>query len=133
MSNFFKNKKILLGMVLLVFLLLCISFFLYFFLPLSVSSEAQSIEQNLLDTPPENFSYENSTQKVLLSREENIDENKINQIEVSTRDSYYIKVNILTNTVNIYKHDITGNYLVPFKVFICSIGEDTPLSRYLYH
>lgn len=131
MSNFFKNQRILLGAVLLIFLL-CIGFFLYYFLTLSTSSIAQNIEQNLLGTQPENFSDENSPQKVLLSGEEIIDENEVNQIEVSTRDSYYIKINILANTVNIYKQDITGNYLVPFKVFICSIGEDTPLSRYLY-
>jgi lipoprotein-anchoring transpeptidase ErfK/SrfK len=39
---------------------------------------------------------------------------------------YYIKINISANVVNIYKKDNQNNYTIPYKVMICSVGENTP-------
>lgn len=39
---------------------------------------------------------------------------------------YYIKVNIETQTVNIYEKDKYNRYSIPVKVMLCSTGIDTP-------
>ena len=132
MSNLLKSKKFFLGIIFIFILIFCFCLFIYFSAFIPASSNIKDID-NAIEIQAEEFYDENYSQKVVISEDENSSENVINEIEVLTQDSYYIKVNTLANTVTVYKYDITGNYLVPFKAFVCSIGEDTPLSRYLYY
>lgn len=39
---------------------------------------------------------------------------------------YYVTVNLTDNIVTVYEQDEAGNYTVPKKAFLCSVGEDTP-------
>ncbi|MBR0172957.1 MAG: L,D-transpeptidase [Lachnospiraceae bacterium] len=43
---------------------------------------------------------------------------------------YYVKVNRMANTVTVYGMDSDGAYTVPYKAFVCSAGEYTPLGTY---
>lgn len=45
---------------------------------------------------------------------------------------YYIKVNRTTNCVTIYERDASGNYTVPIKAMICSVGagNNTPVGKF---
>lgn len=45
---------------------------------------------------------------------------------------YYIKVNNQANVVTIYTKDENGNYTVPYKAMICSIGTATPSAGNIY-
>ena len=45
---------------------------------------------------------------------------------------YYIKVNNQANVVTIYTKDKNGNYTVPYKAMICSIGKATPSAGNIY-
>lgn len=67
------------------------------------------------------------------------DENKTNESGNDTNENqnnetkevdipYYIKVNNQANVVTIYKKDSKGEYTVPVKAMICSIGTATPES-----
>lgn len=40
---------------------------------------------------------------------------------------YYIRINRAACTVTVFGMDTEGNYSVPYKVFVCSPGTDTPL------
>lgn len=52
-----------------------------------------------------------------------------NQEEYPTGNTrYYIKVNLETQTVNIYEKDESGRYSIPVKVMLCSTGTYTPKS-----
>lgn len=53
-------------------------------------------------------------------------ENKEDYPTGNTR--YYIKVNLNTQTVNIYEKDENGRYSIPVKVMLCSTGLYTPKS-----
>lgn len=52
---------------------------------------------------------------------------KINNVVENTISPYYIKVNVQTNTITIYKKDGNGNYNIPLKAMICSCGSETPV------
>ena len=43
---------------------------------------------------------------------------------------YYIRINRALNTVTIYSMDEDGYYTVPYKAFVCSTGDATPLGTY---
>lgn len=43
---------------------------------------------------------------------------------------YYIKINRIENVVTVYGLDGDGAYTVPYKAFVCSAGEYTPLGKY---
>lgn len=45
---------------------------------------------------------------------------------------YYIKINNHANVVTIYTKDEAGNYTVPYKAMICSIGTATPAAGSIY-
>lgn len=45
---------------------------------------------------------------------------------------YYIKINNQANVVTIYTKDENGNYTVPYKAMICSIGTATPAAGNVY-
>lgn len=55
-------------------------------------------------------------------------ENKSSENEEKKETPYYIKVNNQANVVTIYKKDSKGEYTVPVKAMICSIGTATPES-----
>ena len=42
------------------------------------------------------------------------------------RKPYYVRINYIANTVNIFTLDENGDYTVPYKVMVCSTGDDTP-------
>lgn len=45
-----------------------------------------------------------------------------------TSKSYYIKVNNEANVVTVYKKDTQGEYTIPIRAMVCSVGEATPQS-----
>lgn len=47
-------------------------------------------------------------------------------------NTYYIKINNQANVVTIYTKDEAGNYTVPYKAMICSIGTATPAAGSIY-
>lgn len=60
---------------------------------------------------------------------ENEENNNDNNTPSSTYDeNYYIKVNNQANVVTIYKKDSSGNYTIPVKAMVCSVGTATPKS-----
>ena len=52
------------------------------------------------------------------------------KIDLDTAFPYYVKVNRMANTVTVYGMDSDGAYTVPYKAFVCSAGEYTPLGTY---
>ena len=60
-----------------------------------------------------------------ISEEEPEETEKTAQIKTQT-SKYYIKVNNQENVVTIYTKDSHGNYTIPYKAMICSIGTATP-------
>ena len=67
----------------------------------------------------------------LTANEGNIKGSELNteipEVEYPTGDAeYYIKVNILTQTVTIYAKDNNNKYSKPIKSMVCSTGESTP-------
>ncbi len=64
----------------------------------------------------------------------NIDE-EVSSQEIETKDAlpYMIKVNRIQNCITIYKKDKKGEYTVPHKAIVCSVGKklgDTPLGDF---
>ena len=64
----------------------------------------------------------------------NIDE-EVSSGEIETKDAlpYMIKVNRIQNCITIYKKDKKGEYTVPYKAIVCSVGKklgDTPLGDF---
>lgn len=60
--------------------------------------------------------------------EKAIKESKVeNEKEIKdNKNKYYIKINNQANVVTIYTKDTEGNYTVPVKAMVCSIGTATP-------
>lgn len=90
------------------------------------NSEVQDNENN------EKGQEENNVIKVVID-EDDVNQNKQNFIdEGNTQEEntskYYIKINNEMNVVTIYKKDKVGEYTIPIKAMICSIGEATPTS-----
>ncbi len=46
------------------------------------------------------------------------------------QSSYAIKINKATRTAYVMAKDSSGNYTIPFKTFICTVGPDTPLGSF---
>ena len=83
-------------------------------------NEEKTIENEILEeTEPldENVIDENAIKESKITNE--------NQVKEST-NKYYVKVNNQANVVTIYTKDSEGNYTVPVKAMICSIGTSTP-------
>jgi len=53
-------------------------------------------------------------------------------VPVTPSQPYYIKINRTSNVVTIYIKDVNGNYTIPVKAMVCSvgIGEETPTGIY---
>ena len=52
--------------------------------------------------------------------------------QTSNNIKYYIKVNNKANVVTIYTKDENGDYTVPYKAMLCSIGTATPAAGNVY-
>ena len=76
-----------------------------------VNEETEPIDENIIDE-----------KAIKESKVENVKEVKEN------KNKYYVKVNNTANVVTIYTKDSEGNYTVPVKAMICSIGTATPTS-----
>ena len=101
-----------------------------------VETVGQAIEENLLEEPEElNEIEENEIDATVPVDENVIDENAIRESKVESekevkdnKNKYYVKVNNTANVVTIYTKDSNGNYTVPVKAMVCSIGTATPKS-----
>ena len=76
-----------------------------------VNEETEPIDENIID--------EKAIKESKVENEKEVKENK---------NKYYVKVNNTANVVTIYTKDSEGNYTVPVKAMICSIGTATPTS-----
>lgn len=76
-----------------------------------ISDENEPVNENAID--------ENEVKESKVEDEKEVKENK---------NKYYVKVNNTANVVTIYTKDSEGNYTVPAKAMICSIGTATPKS-----
>ena len=43
---------------------------------------------------------------------------------------YEVEVNLTQNVVTVYKKDAAGNYTVPDRAFVCSVGPATPTGTF---
>ncbi len=76
-----------------------------------ITEETEPVDENVID--------EKAVKESKVENEKEIKENK---------NKYYVKVNNTANVVTIYTKDAEGNYTVPVKAMICSIGTATPTS-----
>lgn len=62
------------------------------------------------------------------------DEEQPKEVALKTENNipYYIKINNQANVVTIYTKDEVGNYTIPYKAMICSIGTATPAAGNVY-
>ncbi len=49
---------------------------------------------------------------------------------MGAQSSYAIRINKATRTVYVLAKDSSGNYTIPFKTFMCSVGTDTPIGSF---
>lgn len=52
------------------------------------------------------------------------------QIAQATEYPYEVEVNLTQNVVTVYKKDAAGNYTVPDRAFVCSVGPATPTGTF---
>lgn len=81
-------------------------------------SISTQIQEESLEEPP--FLIDEMTDEIEEEKEET------ETTKVTQTSKYYIKVNNQANVVTIYTKDSNGNYTVPYKAMICSIGTATP-------
>ena len=83
-------------------------------------------EENIIvaitENPQETIDIPNINNEAEQNKNE---ENKSTQSSTYDGD-YYIKVNNQANVVTIYQKDSLGNYTIPVKAMVCSIGTATP-------
>lgn len=101
----------------------------------TAETDGQAIEEaNIEKIEEEEETSENKISEETEPLDENvIDENAIKESKVTnekqvkeSQNKYYVKVNNQANVVTIYTKDSEGNYTVPVKAMICSIGTATP-------
>ncbi len=78
----------------------------------NIIEEANVIEEEIVEEP----------------EEEEKEKQKENKKPGISSDTYYVKINLMANVVNIYTKDANGNYTVPVKALLCSTGKATPTS-----
>lgn len=83
----------------------------------------QQQKNNKQETLGTKTNNENTTD--IINTNNNQTTNNINEVQKTT---YYIKVNVTANVVNIYTKDDQGNYTLPYKAMVCSTGTATPQS-----
>lgn len=128
-----KNKKtlVMLGLVLIILLAILAIIIIKINMPnrtKEVIQEIGQVEQGkivceiterqevIIEEPPLNVDQ-------IDDEEEPEGEKEEKQLETP---KYYIKVNNQANVVTIYTKDTNGNYTVPYKAMVCSIGTATP-------
>ena len=79
----------------------------------NIIEEANVIEEEIVVEEPE---------------EDEKEKQKENKKAGVSSDTYYVKINLMANVVNIYTKDANGNYTVPVKALLCSTGKATPTS-----
>lgn len=113
---------------------------------INTSVESLKIEQELsneetldiwkMQEKEENGVEQNNIEKNLIEQntiEENNAENTVKSTNKADKEiKYYIKVNNQANVVNIYTKDKNGEFTVPYKAMICSIGKATPAAGNIY-
>lgn len=126
-----KNKKtlIILGIVLIILLAILAIIIIKVNKPNRTKEVIQEIgqveqgkiicetterQENIVGEPPPNVD------QIEEEPEEKTEEKQ------SKKPKYYIKVNNQANVVTIYTKDSNGNYTVPYKAMVCSIGTATP-------
>lgn len=122
--NILKKDIVIIFSVVLLILLLTIG-----------AAYAKTIERkNVIILDKKVVAQETSSQPITVQIDEQENEVKVIQAERTNEQlrEYYIKVNYQMNTVTVYIKDQNGEYTVPYKVFVCSCGEDTPTSGVYY-
>ena len=79
---------------------------------------SDQIQEETLEEPP--FLIDEMTDEIEEEKEEP------ETTKVIQTSKYYIKVNNQANVVTVYTKDADGNYTIPYKAMICSIGTATP-------
>lgn len=82
-------------------------------------------ENSMEDSESESIEQFNES---MLSSSSSSEKDKEDKNKENKADKYYIKVNNQCNVVTIYVKDSNGNYTVPKKAMLCSIGTSTPAS-----
>ena len=88
-----------------------------------------SIDEPILD---DDVLKGETTTEVKEENQNNKNSNQNDTQNVKSTTPYYIKINIQTNYLTIYKKDSDGNFTVPVKYMICSTGEYTPPRKSKY-
>lgn len=134
-----KIKKIIKNNSIIIFLLVAIAIvtniaivytFVYIFSDKEKDVEEINIKSVTQKSPivvelSEDLQKENTLQNKNNQNSES-DENQENYPTGNSK--YYIKVNLKTQTVNIYQKDEINRYSIPVKTMLCSTGEYTPKS-----
>ena len=133
-----STNKILITLVSILILLLIIAVVLFSIVIKNTSKEeenkATAMAENTLNLIDIEQVEKNQNVLVAYLGENNLDgsvieigTDKINNVVENNLAPYYIKVNVQTNTITIYKKDGNGNYNIPLKAMICSCGSETPV------
>lgn len=90
--------------------------------------ESEVAETSDVDTTIESDEITGTEVEMELETESEV-ETEIEIVEKKTDTPYYIKVNRAANCVTVYSKDTNGEYTVPVKAMVCSVGLDgkTPL------
>lgn len=121
-----KKKSIL---IFTVFILLIISAIIAIILLYFQGKEEELItsKSNILYYSESKNNMEGEDNKVLLVGLKDKKDKNNQSVDIKNAP-YYIKVNNEANVVTVYKKDTVGEYTVPIKAMICSIGTATPES-----
>lgn len=135
MSNKIKNKKVIIILSLVLIMLIAI---LAIIIKVNIPKETKEVIQEIgqVDQEKINCITTQRQENILEEPPLNIDQIKEEEPEEEPEEGikngqsqtprYYIKVNNQANVVTIYTQDANGNYTVPYKAMICSIGTATP-------
>ena len=152
MAQQLDNKKKYMLLVLILIFILILTLILLVVMGKTLTTNSQSneeqnnIDQENVTIEENNMEQEDEVIKVIIDPEENqeLEGNKeqpkeenpneegntVDNPTLTTKDKskYYIKINNRQNVVTVYQQDTKGEYTVPVKAMICSIGEATPTS-----
>ena len=125
-----KRKK---GLVILISILVVLLLILAVIAIINMSKETKEVMQETVEIGKQEKTEIITTNRQQINSEEpppnveQIEENEEPEVEQKKQEiKYYIKVNNQANVVTIYTKDKNGNYTVPYKAMICSIGKATP-------
>lgn len=125
-----KRKK---GLVILISILVVLLLILAVIAIINMSKETKEVMQETVEIGKQEKTEIITTNRQQINSEEpppnveQIEEKEEPEVEQKKQEiKYYIKVNNQANVVTIYTKDKNGNYTVPYKAMICSIGKATP-------